>query len=558
MSLRRRNDRLCRSNGATSCERMSRVLASTVEDHSKRMLATTNSLQTQIQTILSNTGISRDGRDWLVKALHPASPIDRLLGVPDGAVRMSTVPELLREITITAPGAVNWDCLVVTLNSDTVGALVFTRNSSTGYWKFWDATLPFSGANDCTSYTSLKSGVYEHAVAASNIGSTFFGVPYTIATGARQAANVSFGVDDCYTADQPSSWRTSAASTTVYMTASALYNGGTVTAGNFDALQGVSDSAFSLLSGGGETNVSVGRLFAAAARADFQIPMEVPEMLALNPGCFVGPACDGVYLPSSSRSFDMAVSRPRNQIAQGQFTEASQFWWTHSTGTIGAYIIDPVRTAAPSKSFGGVRMVDSYYRKLETVKQSEAPERTTFSSFMSRGLADANFGGDATFVGGLSTGIDNRHTGIMLFTGLSSSASLTVKTINVQELVPSQGAVSAEYLRAAPERDRVALDLYFETRARLPQAFPASFNSLGTILAAIKSALPVVIPHLKAGLRYVADTLAPRPPARRVIEQPGAPTQRVREVVVERREKRAKSRPVAVAKKHKSVARIKR
>lgn len=536
---------------------MSRVLASTVEDHSKRTLATSNSLQTQIQNILSHTGITRDGRDWLVKALHPASPVDRLLGVPDGAVRMSTVPELLREVTVVAPGTVSWDCLVVTLNSDTVGALIFTRNTSTGYWQFWDAANPFAGTNDCTSFTSLKTGVYNNTGPTS--GGSVVGVPYTIATGVRNANFYAAGVDDCYTADQPSGWRTSAASTTVYMTASALYNGGTVTAGNFDAYQGVSEEAFSLLNAGGDTAVVSGRIYACAARADFQIPMETSEMLALNPGCFVGPASEGVYLPSSSRNFDLAVSRPRNVLAQGLFTAGSTYWWTNVASTVGMYVNDPLRTSALARSWGGVRMVDSVYRKHDSIKTGELPERSTLSSFHSRALSDANFSGDASFVGGLSTGVDSRHTGIMLFTGLSPNASLTVKTVNVQELVPSQGAVSAEYLRSAPERDRVALDLYFETRARLPQAFPASYNSLGTILAAVKAALPVVIPHLRAGLKYVSDVMSPgpRPAPRHAIEQPAAPTQRTREFVEKRvvREPRAKSRPLVTAKKLKTKPR---
>lgn len=515
---------------------MSRVLALTVRDHSKRMLAI-NSLQTQIDRILSNTSISKDGRDWLVRALHPAAPCERLVGVPDGAVRMSTVPELLREITITAPGAVNWDCLVVTLNSDTVGALVFTRNSGAA-WKFYDAALPYSGTSDSKSATVLKTGFYD--VFGTDSGSLATGIGYTLATRIRDAALVPIGIDDCRTTDDPSVWRTAAASTTVYMTASALYNGGTVTAGNFNAFQGVSTDAYALVNPPGLTAVATGRVFACAARADFQIPFETSEMLALNPACYVAPASEGVYIPCSFRNFDLAVSPPRTRYTSGLFTAGTQ-WWTNVGGTSGCYSVDPLCVSGQNPSTGGSRMVDSFYRRTDVAKSGDIPERNGFSAFQSRALA-AGAGGfdlDKDFVCGLSTGVDGRETSVILFTGLSASASLTVKTVNVQELVPNPGSASSEYIRRAPDRDTLALSLYQETRSRMPQGFPASFNSLGLIMGAIKAALPVVLPHLVGLANSVISRVsrprevAPPPPGvvsgGRALPVDGAPMGEARE-----------------------------
>jgi len=100
-----------------------------------------------------------------------------------------------------------------------------------------------------------------------------------------------------------------------------------------------------------------------------------------------------------------------------------------------------------------------------------------------------------------SAGSINQNVGVIMFTGMSSTSHLEVKTRTGVELVPEPNNVMSAFIADAPLRDGAALDMVQAAQTKLQPVYEARYNSAGTIIVAIASAVaalaPIVMPFLR-------------------------------------------------------------
>jgi len=494
---------------------------------------------------LANPALSQEGRDWLKKALHPAAPTTACVGVPDGSSRLSAVPEFVREATITCPTAFNsgqWDLLVVGSNSDVFGAVCFARPSG-GLWQFYNPGDLFRTASvaqqpGIVGYIPYKTGV------TTGTGYVGQGTPFSTTGGSVSGGpnQINYYVTNITSADNPLAWRAAASGITAYMTASDLYNSGTVYAGNFPARVAVDESTAHYLVNtdpAGPTSLLfpigaslAGNVYPVAKYAYFRIPAESAAMQAENPGIFVGPAKGGAYVPSHHRSFEWARPAAATTLAMGEYAVPQYSWvGTRSDGTfppISAMFQSPLYMVNPDASIGGPRMVDSIYQLTDVTTGSPTYlSSLTFSTFMTaQYLQSPRFDINAGpgLLAGLATGVDDRMTTIILFTGLDPKSAVTVKTMITQEMVPQPTSACQEYVKKCPDADDLAIRLYFEARSRMAQAYPSSYNVLGALGPIVGAALRKLLPMaVSAGKQLLPQVL---PEVSKWILGPSAPSRR--------------------------------
>jgi hypothetical protein len=97
----------------------------------------------------------------------------------------------------------------------------------------------------------------------------------------------------------------------------------------------------------------------------------------------------------------------------------------------------------------------------------------------------AAFDGNYDHLAMPETGLDDVAVPVLIFRGLSASASLSLKRTVGFELVPSDASGSLPFIRKPAPYSPAAIDLYQRITAMLPSAFPAKFNSWGSILRVI-------------------------------------------------------------------------
>jgi hypothetical protein len=477
---------------------------------------------------LAGLDLTEAGKAWLATALHPASALPPV-PIPDGAQAMSTCPTIVREINVPSLG-VDWDCLIITTNSDTTAGIILRRVAGQP-WNFsqvsadpaatpgWMAAADGGVANTSVyQVVTNKHSIQRGGGAADESSGAIGGWSYGL--GAGPTAILGW-TPDVETVDGAQRWRATGASVTAYMTASAVWDGGFVTAGTFDG-QADHDTVHAFSGGvamnGRYPQAPNGSLCTGCTRAKFKIPVEVAEMTAMNPGVYTAPARTGVYIPSRL----------------GRLAYVSPPYWTrflHGPYT-GQTLSSPSPFYAPNVSeyvqrneYPGLshRMADQQF-----VRSTEQPftdnitymARNVLSTEHSARFFDDFAAGGPTrgqgeqsqySVSGMSTGIDDRLTTIILFSGLNAQASVTVKFVTRYELVMQPDSALAEYSRKPPARDEVALQAYRRIVDKMPQGFPASMNAFGGIIPMLWKAASVVAPLVGRGLRALFPVPADAP-----------------------------------------------
>jgi hypothetical protein len=106
-----------------------------------------------------------------------------------------------------------------------------------------------------------------------------------------------------------------------------------------------------------------------------------------------------------------------------------------------------------------------------------------------------------------SSGVVNQMVGVVLFTGLSPSASIILKVISDIEVVPTDTSMLAQTTSDAPLEDAVAMRLTQTVTTGLPMGFPSRYNSIGLIMKAIQ---PLIKPAMQVAMPWIRDRLAGR------------------------------------------------
>jgi len=216
------------------------------------------------------------------------------------------------------------------------------------------------------------------------------------------------------------------------------------------------------------------------------LPSNESQMSAMAPGYYMGESREGVYLP-------LKLAGPTQPFGCAQWcgpTENGAAQWYAST---------PTNTIQP----GAMLQVAPFTNGLDV----PWPYRYMYSSSVSAGFTTPT-------VLAMDTGFDNTCIGVAIFRGLSGSntgfgTSLQLKTCNGLELVATPEAADRVYAEHPAPYEPRALEAYYALCLELPDAFPASFNSLGSILDAIRSVASRVWNVVEKPITAVAGAAIP-------------------------------------------------
>lgn len=450
----------------------------------------------QVIATLAERGLPAHAAQWLIRALHPPALVEGTPPIPDCCSRVSARMSTKAEATYTGSNAnvaagADWDLMIITTPGDVIGAFAVAG----------PAGLDFSGAlHTAQNYNILQRPV--GIIGSSSIMSTggAFPVSVTLPSGDYIA------------------FRTTCSSITTYMTASDMFNGGTVTAGTWSpGLPSVSGRL-------GTASIPSTPTWAYGA-GRYDVPMTESAILEMCDSPYVAPARDGHYIPLILNGLSIPFvqrmgtpSVPFTPVGYGPplpiaITTQSQLV-TIGTGAESSPGFGMVPQAGQD---GQCSLVPEYY-------SASSRQLTPFGS----GSAQQYLFGPST-IGGGNTGFTDTACSVVIYRSLAYSASITVKLLMGMEVVP--GALSAlrDLQQPGVPACPAAMQAYREITALLPKVLPSKDNSLGLLLNAVRDLIPVVLPRVKRAITaFMSDGpapvahAAPRPPAKGKAQGKGA------------------------------------
>lgn len=416
------------------------------------------------------TGVTGPAAQWLIKALHPPSNCTSV-GIPDESFRPSVRQDFRPSAIISAPAGLpsgaTWDLCLVTMPGDVSGAFWCAAPAGTDFST--DGPIPGEQLGWLPlQSTGAYAAIYRHYFDGS-----------IIEPGGLTSTPDSY----------PNAFRTTYRALTAHLTATALYNGGTVTSGQFDR-----DYS--------ETNRFTTDLTDTwhAAHTRVTLPLTEAVMTQIEPNTVVWPARDGVYIPHrllgpaqkfvSRRPIDGLIGRP--YMASGVDWKMCR---------LGGSVNDPgqTHTLATSPHVYATRpstLTDASYvgwiTRLVT-GQANPPLAVPYNG---------------------ETGFDSVASSVTIFRGLSDQANVTVRAYVGIEMVPFDYSPLIAFVRAAAEPSPAAMREYFLVASSMAGVYPARFNAFGMLLPflakKIAAIAPIVAPHLIAAARALFSS-APRP-----------------------------------------------
>lgn len=336
-------------------------------------LQVTNPYPDIIATRLSAMGVTGEAANWVVKALHPAGPACPD-GIPDADTTATLRPEYRLSKVISKPAALpggDWDLILIKHPTD---ATAFC-------WAAGPAGVDFTSSN--------APGDGEQGIE--------FIQPF-IPVGATNMTNVNGGESPIVAFDMvqpdslPAAWRHSSSSITAYMTASELYNQGTVFAGQYGHSVQNDVMQYRPFTGVGVPGVTQFLQRSASGSA----PYSEALMTLTTPKLRTAPAKEGAYIPLRLNGPAQPLVEPNHMGSEILVLSGSQVYAPFATQV----------------AFTPVHVRDYTNR------------------------TDANAYGQSWVYGSIGSATDNMATGIILFRGLHSAASITVKTYDQLEIRP--------------------------------------------------------------------------------------------------------------------------
>jgi hypothetical protein len=273
---------------------------------------------------------------------------------------------------------------------------------------------------------------------------------------------------------QPTRWRRSYSSATSYLVASDLNNQGTVTSGQFPGRVATVNPWLVGAGGPGfDTMYAVKML---------EIPLNEPDMTAVDPKIRVAPAKQGVYQPlyNLGPAFDWALPDGMACLGTNQGALNPQGVWAPSAAlNLGA--------AQPAG-------VPSLLFPVDTTNNLLSDYAAAYTAMNANPMLPTC---------PYTYGTDNTMSGVSIWRGLSPAASVTTKFVLGLEVCPSPTSPIRQFVVPAADYEPKALQLYFDLVHDMPHTYPASSNFLGAVLAAVSSLLPSVLPHISGVIRSV-------------------------------------------------------
>lgn len=402
--------------------------------------------KSRVASIARISGITPQGASWAMRALHPADVQSEPAGVPKLDCDGSAVLQYQATYDVVAPSGctTTWDAVVVFSPDPVHFGKVHRLDNAQANW-----TVPQELKNPvlCGGGTFAEQTVNGYKMLSRN----------------------------CH------SWRLTNASVTSTLVATATTNSGTVAAAQIHPRV-----------------------------CEFQLP-SVLTAVAAQP---MGTAKLG--LPSGALGRLVQVTNPLSDNVQFMFTNLSmQGGALVGEAREGAYSIMKLDDEAlnfqsmDKNVVGGLTMIDPLFNATTNGLQ--------ISDLYPEG--DAGYGGGPyhpwlpaacvlpqgtsyNATGSVNNG--NTRVSVAWFRGLHPTASLIVKAVVGIEYLAIPSSIWVPNVRPASPYDPVALDRYFAMTRIMPDALPASYNVLGTIIGAIGKGVRWVGSRLGDYLKPVA------------------------------------------------------
>jgi hypothetical protein len=286
--------------------------------------------------------------------------------------------------------------------------------------------------------------------------------------------------------EDPTAFRITAKSLTAYAVGSDLYNQGTVYAAQYSRKKSI--DALGNMTG----NVTFPPAGVYMNGIDFfDIPLNEDDMALITPNIYVAPAREGAYIVHRLTGPDQPLTYRRSTPV----FNSNPPGYTATTGnTSQAY------ATYTGTSLGIANVLPNFINSTGQVAQNLSCVATDGTNVP---LAGANSAHD-----------DGVTLGVVIFRGLNAQQTITVKTINCLELVPSFDSPSKNFTKLNPRNDPNALAAYYACAESLPGVMAAKHNFLGSLLPALggilSRALPFLAPIFAPALKQGADMVVRR------------------------------------------------
>lgn len=377
------------------------------------------------------------------------------------------IPQYIINHTVTAPVGIGpnetWDMCVISTPGDALFAVGYRALSPVDF-RLQEQALP--GPISPADQFFLVSQ-------PSTITRTFDSVSVSVATGVINTA----GCQSYGTPEDPTAFRITAKSLTAYSVGSELYNQGTVYAAQYSRRKNQTAG----YARAPELGVGTTGGFVLCGSDAFDIPLDESDMAPITPGLYVAPAKEGAYivhrLTGPTQEFVHKQAGPR--FAQKMPGYAGQGSYYPTVGGLGV-------TA----------------RICDFVASQPIPDELHSSPYFNPFLS--------TNVGTLNTtaAVDNGHDdnctiGIMIFRGLHPLQSITLKSVNAFEFIPSSDSASRNFVKLNPRADPNVMAVYYACAESLPDVMAARHNFLGSLIPALSSIASKALPFLRAVAPHV-------------------------------------------------------
>lgn len=384
-----------------------------------------------------------EAEEWAVRALSPCDErIQNGRQIPDGSTTASIVVTSRVITAITSPdGEKPWNLLVATVPLPDVAFLYKAWRTMDVKPKDWTVAR----------YTNLDAGSIG---ISTNNNTTPYPVEPTIGsvqTGAlvKQARMV----------------RTTMKGHTLSLNASSTTNQGMVLAAQYgDLMPKVSNARLTLAS---EDPVYDSVKESGSVILIENIPETTEHIFQIDPQAVRQSAREGVYLPLK---FNNSKS-PYTSVQTNNY-------WNETEGT-----------AKDNLPIQGPLPVMVRYRSANNERE--------FNEFLFTGPEDTTTHRKPCLA---SIGVMNTQCGVVYFEGLSGQASIDVKTVNALELTPSETSEWQGFLDEAPEGDLTIQEAVHSAQRKMPSAYPARYNFLGTLFNMVLPMLGPLAQKLVGGL----------------------------------------------------------
>lgn len=371
-------------------------------------------MKAKIEEKLLAVGVTGPGRDWVIKALDPAT-VGPAPGIPDTSANQVLRPEYNYRCTIQAPpGAGSWDAYLFFPPGDQNVVVWATAPSSTGPSPVdFSAYTPPSGAvtGVCQLQPSITPSGYTSYAPTAGVGT-----PVSAAT-RIPGYNIA-------------SFRSQYRSHTIELNAAAISDQGEVYAGQYPC--DIRATRFQ-----NWDNVAVSGGYSLAGPIDYvPLPLSEAELTLSCRNAYVGRAKDGVYMP-------IRLSGPTQPFAPTPTNTQLGTWNAPPFTSTLAIVAQQGTTVQWSHTLFACNNDTSGETALQL------PPRTQSDTWVNSGYAS---GSTPTWCG--DTGYDRCNVGVVIFRGLSGTsgpfpASLLIKSLIGIEAIPRPTSVDRVFSKTA-------------------------------------------------------------------------------------------------------------